>query len=500
MEARDFAQTVFPGEINEIQKRRALVGQEPVPVLVGGAPEPSTNLKLTGVALSGGGIRSAAFCLGVIQALADRGVFARMDYLSTVSGGGYLGAALSHLLNGRGEEQKTTPDAFPLRMGSGTVEPPALQHLRNSSNYLKAGGAFDSLAMPAVYARGLALTIVSWSPLLLGSVLAASILYEVVFPKLEAWGYVVATGPNLWPAKLFGGLFGCLIAAYPFARRPGSALVRREQLEWAIRVTLGMTLASLAILPVWWLVDYAVLHTQAQAAREVAGVHADVLSFVRVHAWGVGLGAVVAAGLGWTRPGRILGRSLGMLLLGSLAPAGALALFLLLCVTQIGGVDEIPNGRDPDGQLFAFRDPSGERLLNPHLMAALKTSGLFEDSIGEVEVEEISGWIYDEAHGYNWNLYAGEGKKKTVSGSPDRRRPRSESAVSGRLRRSRGRHPGGGHAGDLADQCPPPQRQPDLSPWLLPGPSQPGFPGRRGWLEEPWGCLEALGDGRRGRS
>mgnify|MGYP000653253863 CR=1 FL=1 len=41
-----------------------------------------------GLALSGGGIRSAAYCLGVLQALAYRGALPNIDYLSTVSGGG----------------------------------------------------------------------------------------------------------------------------------------------------------------------------------------------------------------------------------------------------------------------------------------------------------------------------------------------------------------------------------------------------------------------------
>lgn len=45
-----------------------------------------------GLALSGGGIRSATFNLGLLQALADKGVLKHTDYLSTVSGGGYIGA------------------------------------------------------------------------------------------------------------------------------------------------------------------------------------------------------------------------------------------------------------------------------------------------------------------------------------------------------------------------------------------------------------------------
>ena len=45
---------------------------------------------LRGLCFSGGGIRSATFCLGVLQALADFGNLGKFDYLSTVSGGGYI--------------------------------------------------------------------------------------------------------------------------------------------------------------------------------------------------------------------------------------------------------------------------------------------------------------------------------------------------------------------------------------------------------------------------
>ena len=60
-----------------------------------------------GLAFSGGGIRSATFNLGVLQSLAERGILPRVDYLSTVSGGGYIGSCLSSLLSRR------QPEAFP---------------------------------------------------------------------------------------------------------------------------------------------------------------------------------------------------------------------------------------------------------------------------------------------------------------------------------------------------------------------------------------------------
>jgi hypothetical protein len=61
----------------------------------------------SGLAISGGGIRSASFALGVMQTFlnekpgnardAEERCFDRFDYMSTVSGGGYIGSAVSWL-------------------------------------------------------------------------------------------------------------------------------------------------------------------------------------------------------------------------------------------------------------------------------------------------------------------------------------------------------------------------------------------------------------------
>src|SRR3954451_22089074 len=75
---------------------------------VRGIPEPTPKdaydaalrLNLSALCLSGGGIRSAAFCLGVLQALAGKEVLRGFDYLSTVSGGGFIGGWLQQLLRG----------------------------------------------------------------------------------------------------------------------------------------------------------------------------------------------------------------------------------------------------------------------------------------------------------------------------------------------------------------------------------------------------------------
>ena len=50
------------------------------------------RMHLWAIAFSGGGIRSATFNLGILQGLAKKGLLSKFDYLSTVSGGGYIGS------------------------------------------------------------------------------------------------------------------------------------------------------------------------------------------------------------------------------------------------------------------------------------------------------------------------------------------------------------------------------------------------------------------------
>ena len=60
--------------------------------------EPTSMHGLVGIAYSGGGIRSATINLGITQELHKHGVFDHVDFMSTVSGGGYLGSSISALM------------------------------------------------------------------------------------------------------------------------------------------------------------------------------------------------------------------------------------------------------------------------------------------------------------------------------------------------------------------------------------------------------------------
>jgi len=93
---------------------------------------PDTRLGLSGLAFSGGGIRSATLNLGTMQALHQRGTLGKIDYLSTVSGGGYIGSSLS--------ASQTRNEEFPFTTNSHGEESIALEHLRTYGNYVAAGG------------------------------------------------------------------------------------------------------------------------------------------------------------------------------------------------------------------------------------------------------------------------------------------------------------------------------------------------------------------------
>ncbi|MGO4440408.1 patatin-like phospholipase family protein [Rhizobium sp. RAF56] len=126
--------------------------------------QPESNL--TGLAFSGGGIRSAAFCLGASQALdslprdGEPGVFDAFDYLSTVSGGGYIGTSI---VSGMMQE----PYTFPFASKLDAQETEETKHLRNYSNFLAPNGVIDYLTSGALLIRGLLVNLLITLPALL---------------------------------------------------------------------------------------------------------------------------------------------------------------------------------------------------------------------------------------------------------------------------------------------------------------------------------------------
>ena len=127
-----------------------------------GAYSRAHRASLVGLSLSGGGIRSATFNLGVLQALAKHRLLGRMDYLSTVSGGGYIGAWLSAWIHRHANGVLGVQDAIREGLAGRGNEPVEVSWLRDYSNYLMVRLGFfsgDSWATIAIYLRNLCLNL-----------------------------------------------------------------------------------------------------------------------------------------------------------------------------------------------------------------------------------------------------------------------------------------------------------------------------------------------------
>ena len=199
------------------------------------ASEPPTcpGAGVAGWANSGGGIRSAAFSMGVLQALeaglAKDGVTAlrHFDYLSTVSGGGYLGTSVIVGMN-------ADVGRFPYATdGRDKVDNLAVGHVRNYSRYLLPNGFPDLVGSVAVILRGL----VANFAMVLGIVLMLAGITGVFNPNQAAYrvpdllgfeGYpfpsvVLAFGDFAYTKILL--LFGAiLMLAWGLVRSLGSRL------------------------------------------------------------------------------------------------------------------------------------------------------------------------------------------------------------------------------------------------------------------------------------
>jgi hypothetical protein len=173
------------------------------PKLKGPAVYPALlGLGSTALCISGGGIRSASFSQGVIEALASHprpkaeqpdpettvgsaadSLLAQFNYMSTVSGGGYVGSWLSawltreHRAGGKGWPGVWTDLAG--KRANPDVEPSQIAWLRTYSNYLtpKLGlTSADTWAAIAIFLRNLVLNWFVLLPILAAVLLALKLV------------------------------------------------------------------------------------------------------------------------------------------------------------------------------------------------------------------------------------------------------------------------------------------------------------------------------------
>src|SRR5262245_28707901 len=138
-------------------------------------PGSRANGDLIGLAISGGGIRSATFALGVLESLRRLDLLKQVNYLSTVSGGGYIGSWLSAAC----------------RRNPGWLHPEtdwrdSIGHLRRYSNYLSPRVGFfsaDTWSMVTIWLRN---TLLIQVTVILG-IAAALLAPRPLFELFQRW-------------------------------------------------------------------------------------------------------------------------------------------------------------------------------------------------------------------------------------------------------------------------------------------------------------------------
>lgn len=228
------------------------------------------QLNRSALCISGGGIRSATFALGVLQALAthprksanqaaapEDALLGRFRYLSTVSGGGYIGSWLSAWLSR--ESFHDVQKQLTQRPEGPDVEPPPIRDLRRDSNYLtpQVGlTSVDTWTAAAIVVRNLVLI---W--LLVLSALATALLALKI--SLVAISSVGATGPFAdtaaarWILLGGGGLLLLLgqrytLSNYSLGEGGGGNQKQFVKFDLALAALGGAFLTTWSILPIGW--------------------------------------------------------------------------------------------------------------------------------------------------------------------------------------------------------------------------------------------------------
>ena len=153
--------TICAGWMLELERARLSSSRERVP-----------EAPWLGLAMSGGGVRSATYCLGAVQRLAAGGLLKHFDYMSSVSGGGYTAASLQWFWTR--EPALNSGSNFPYgtaRSAPAASEDENLVYLRTHSSFLAPGQGISIWSGIAVVIRTLLLSLLVWFPAAVGAML-----------------------------------------------------------------------------------------------------------------------------------------------------------------------------------------------------------------------------------------------------------------------------------------------------------------------------------------
>ncbi len=243
----------------------------------------------TALCLSGGGARSATFSLGVLQALAHKEWLTKFTYLSTVSGGGFIGGWLTRWRTEdpgwTQKELKETPDGF-------QTDPDKLhrvRRLRSFGNYLAptAGFSQDSIRFASSFLRKSVLNLAFWLMLFVALAIAVRMLvsgYQLI--KNAVAGNVDTNDAS--PADK--------VEAANTAEKVGEASPSFDftsPTDWASAITTGDAIFDLAI---WSVLALAAVYI----LLSIASMFASLRSWISEEKWSVFSGQVLSGTLIFT--------------------------------------------------------------------------------------------------------------------------------------------------------------------------------------------------------
>lgn len=232
------------------------------------APVPAAPPPATGdwaVCCSGGGIRSATYCLGGLQTLDEGGLLRRARWIVGVSGGSYIAASRALVARGLADRtrREQAGDAGESGQGEGRAAyargTPEEQNLRNNTRYI----APDAKTV-----------LVATLSLMLGAVVTCLLVLAPLYAFGHAWGWLLheqgvltwshgqasasITAWAWWLAPAVAAVITLALFLYWWGTLvsggPGRGQHRASAVGWAATVTAGLALVMLAAPPaIAWL-------------------------------------------------------------------------------------------------------------------------------------------------------------------------------------------------------------------------------------------------------
>lgn len=204
----------------------------------------------TALCLSGGGIRSATFSLGVVQGLAKAGLFKQFDYLSTVSGGGYIGSWLTTWIRRFGISTVNSELASQHHSRNSDEEPEPVRQLRDYSNYLTPRIGLlnaDTWTLAATFLRNMLLNWTVILPLLAATMMIPRFMIAMLTCKGELSAILLMTA--------VAAILNCFAVFYEAIDLPSLGNARWPTLRFktGFLATFAFSALMLAIAWGWYL-------------------------------------------------------------------------------------------------------------------------------------------------------------------------------------------------------------------------------------------------------